>query len=417
MRLTMWLLCVLALVSGGLSPALGVTIEPGTYKMEWRIPAVDEDVSFGGWRFVSLAPISSVDAARFKGLSSSKGYLGIADNYTIILDEMNGTGAGCDTAYVFVGDPGAAERNVAGAVKINLEKRDGSLQSADSDAPMVDLTVGEEGSQITKRAALGLEVHDMSGDQPFAMLVVRGGWYGKLTTDTGDLDVQLIDANSNGVYGDKLSADINRSYPISGDVVLVGGPPARFEDYANMLFLGDVVSYGGKLYEMSVSETGEAVTVQSYKGPTGKLRVKAVDGRGKLTQCKLATVFGKSGRFSLAGTDLALPPGDYRCDMATIVPKQEGSEQERFGVVIHPNSAVKVAGGKTAVARIGGPMNVETAPGTDVITVSRGGTKMMQLEFTVGDDKLAGVMGNRMAWVNIRNRKGKLLSSEQSGFG
>ncbi len=419
MRSVIWLLAVLALTGGsGLAPALGTTIEPGTYTMEWRIPEAGEDVSFGGRVFAALAPADTGLASNYKGLSSSKGLYGGTSRYTVFLDESKGTGTGYDTAYVLEGELGESECDLtADAFKIKLKKQDGLLQSAESSGPVVDLTIGEEGSQITKKAVLGVDVH-MSGEQPqLAMLVMRGGWYGTLKTDKGDLDVQLIDVNSNGIYGDKVSANADQPYPNPGDVVLIGGMPTRFEDYGNLLYLGDVVSYGGKLYEMSVSKTGETIDVQSYTSPVGKLRIEALDGRGKPSRCSTAMLFGNSGMFSTDGGELTVPPGEYRWLTAGIVPTQEGPEEKHFGITVQPKSTVKVTKGKTAVTKIGGPMKVEIAPGMGVITVSQGGMKMIQLSFTVGGDELGGVMGNRMAWVNIRDRKGKLLSSKQSGFG
>ena len=415
-----WIAAAALLGTTALVPALGVTIEPGVYNMEWRVPASD-DVSFGGRRGAAMGSINDQQISRFKGLSSAKAFIGRTDRCTVILDESKGTGTGYDAAYVFENLPDDSEYDLGSAVKIKLKRNGQVLVPQDANGHLVDRTIGDEGSRITKKVALSLSVHmtareDGKEEPRYAVLTLRGGWYGKINTDAGELDVQVIDINLNGIYNDKLSVDREHFSLRPGDMILVGGTPKTFEEYRNLVYVAETVSYDGKLYNFDVSTTGDAVKIETYTGDVGKISVSATDGHNKPTHCSTAAFYSQAGMFFGSGKDLTVPPGNYKCLMAVIVPEQSGPKEKRFGITVRPGAVVNVVRDKKTVVKVGGPMKVEIEPGSRTITAKAGQQKRIRLAFTVGGAALAGVDGSRRAWVNIRDSKGKLLSSEQSGF-
>lgn len=412
---------VVALGVAALAPALGITIEPGVYKMEWRVPEPDH-ASFGGHRGTGVAQIGDRQISLFKGIRSAEALMGRAGPYTIVIDESDGTGTGYDIAYVFERPSDDSAYDLGSAAKIKLNRNGQVLVPQDADGLLIDQTMGRPGSQITKKAALSLSaamtVREDGKEEPdHAVLTLRGGWYGKLRTDEGELDVQVIDMDLDGAFDDPLSVDLARSSVVVGDMILLGGTPTRFEDYQKLVYIAETSCYDDKLYRFDVSATGDTVTIEPYAGDVGTISVKAIDGYGKPAQCTGSAFYGEAGVFYRSGPRMAVPPGNYGYLTATIMPEQSGPNDDVFGVRVRPDGIVKVAANKETVVKVGGPMNVEIEPESRTITAKAGEQKTVRLVLTVGGEELAGVEGNRRAWVNIRDSKGKLLSSEQTGFG
>lgn len=407
------------------SSSQAVVLQPGTYKLEWVIPGPDEETSPFGRRSASLEMMDEERAARMKGLVSDRAFAAVADGYLIVIDESGGSSKGYDTAYVIPEYTEGQEVDLSLAPKLALLDEGGSLRSDPASDVRVDVSLGDEGSRITKQAALTVEVywHQTENQRPisgFALLSRRGGWKGKVSTDTGSIDVSLYDMNGNGVYGDRISVEKGVSadrYPRLGDALELGSFPEDIEDYGAMVYLSRVNLYKSRLYVFDLSSTGETLEIAAYTGDTGTLSTRAKDGVGKAAECPIAMVYGESGMYFISDADVKLPPGDYACTMAQVIPKQDVDEDKRFGLTVRAKSTVRVAKDGRGVLEVGGPISLQVDPKSEVVRVKRGESKNIDIAFSVGGHALTGVMGDRKATVNIRDARGKLLSSSQSGFG
>jgi len=401
------------------APSFGLSIVPGTYKLEWKIPEPQEPET--GMLFTYLQPMSSTQAGRYEGLSSAKCLSGTAGPLIVIIDESKGTGNGYDTAYfapAALTDP-KSDLKQAGSVTLKVDPS-GTGYDPDLKEPLaVSFPIGPAGSRIVQKAAISpvfrIYLPDKEGKRTgFANLWVRGGWYGKIKTDEGELEIGTLDRNWNGRYDDRIMPKSSSPYLVPGDAIRIrkaGGPDST-------LSLGKAVGYGGKLYSVKVSETGDALQIQPYEGDTAELRIDSRDSRGKPVPCAWASVGGPSGTFLLDNTnEITVPPGKYWCWRVFLVPKQEGPEKDRFGVAITSNDSRAVARNQTAVFKYGGPIKVEIQPGSDVVRMKHGEEKSISLAITVGGNEIGGVSGNREPKIEIRDTKGKVLKTDKGAFG
>lgn len=414
MRYCCLLIAAAVIITANCVPVSAVTIQPGSYKLEWKVPKTDSDVCFAGRTGVVLSMLSETQASEMPGLASACPYSGKTDRFSIILDESRGTGKGWDTAYI----TRISERGIDKAVKIQLKREDNTLKPSSRSGATIELITGGDGSQKTRKAAIDLEIYleaDQEGNlcPSFAMLTLRGGWYGKLKTDSGELVVQSVDLNENSIYGDEFTIDTGNKLPVTGDALIFGDSPQDFDDYSNMAYLGRIISYDGSLYECEVSSTGESLEIKAYEGETGILSFDPRDGFGKQAQCRRAVVYAHCGIFSAGnGAEILVPPGDYRCLTAVVLPMNMNAGDDVFSVFVQRKTPVTVVANGSSPMRLGGPVDVLVDQESDIIELSAGGSKSIKLSLAVGDDGLVGLEGPSRAHVNIRDERGKLLSSE-----
>lgn len=413
MRSLIWLVVVIMALAS-YTPASAVTIKPGVYKLEWKVPNSDGDVCFAGRAGANLYTLSPEEAVEMTGLVSSRPYSGKTDSFRIVLDESKGNGEGYDTAYVSrVGETGLDK-----AVKILLKQEDYTLKPSSPSGALFELNLGSGDTQVTRKAALGLEVYletdEVNNFQPaFAMLTMRGGWYGKVATDEGALAVQSVDLNENCVYGDQSVINFSSKLPEMGDAIVFGDSPVDFDDYSNVVYLGKVISYGGRLYECSISPTGESLEIKDYEGETGILSFDPRDGFDKKADCRKVVVYTHAGVFTSSnGSELVVPPGDYRCLTAVVTTASVKGGNDAFSVLAQRKSPVTVTANEKTSMSIGGPVDVLIDQESDILDMSLGAAKIIKLNLKLGDDDLVGLEGSCKACVNIRDEKGKLLSSE-----
>ena len=408
---------------GALAPALALTIQPGTYRLEWRIPEANTPPA--GYQGASLQIMSDHEAKPFVGLRSTKCYSGTTGSLTILLDESKGTGKGYDTAYIVPKPAGDSTIDLGQATAIPLKRNGEALESDPTNKAEVYLLIGEKGAQVPQKAAASVSVEFHSTQERkepwvYATVELRGGWHGTVKTDGGDLEVQTIDNNSNGLYDDTLSVRASDNWPTLGDSIRLG-TMSEGGDWTSV-WLGEASSYDGKLYVIKVSKIGDTVDIQPYKGDVGKIMFQALDGSNKPAKCERVMVFGKYGMFDLPHqNDLTVPVGQYRCLYATVTlanqAQQRGRSAAVTGIAVRPKGSVRVSKGGEAILRVGGPVKLAIEPESKVITLARGQEKHVALAFTAGRDDLGGVMGSRSAQVAIKNSKGKVLMRGEAGFG
>lgn len=392
--------------------ALAVTIEPGTYKLEWRVPADDEHVTFAGRKSTELTRLDKTEDVKVTGLASTAAMWGTMDSRAVVLDESKGDGTGYDTAYILSYSPEWTQYDAAKAEKIALTANETQWTGGSE----VDLVLGQPGEQITKRAQFSLTVFRAEDLPGLAILTIRGGWHGKLRTDAGDLDVELADVNGNGLYTDVVKLEPGQDMPNMGDMMILGSPPVKPMDQVRLIVLSPVFYYDARLYNIHVHPTGETVDIRPYAGERGHLRIAARDGFNKPADCAFALIFGPSMMFAAdPSSDLPVVPGRYRCKLAVIRPKGVNSES---GIALGPKDAALVTRDGLGVVKVGGPFKAIVEPGAKYVTAKRGSDLQIKFAFVAGADQFQGLENaDRKALVNIRDSKGKLLHSGKSGFG
>jgi len=212
---------------------------PGTYKLEWRISEVRGPLYSPGVPVV-IRQMAAAEAKKLSGLASKKCLVGESKLFRIIIDESKGTGKGYDSAYLI---PVSAEppiTDVRQATVIALKKRGTWLEAADGNKVIVDVLLGEKGSEIAQKASVDLRISVSTSrtgrGAGVAWLALLGGWYGRIKTDTGEVPVTLVDTNSDGIFGSRgmpSSQSWGRHLPHETDHHNQGsddGSPRRWKD-------------------------------------------------------------------------------------------------------------------------------------------------------------------------------------------
>lgn len=406
-------------------PATALKLLPGDYPLEWRIPEPYEDPSWSRIAVIDLSPMTSDDRQTFAGLRSDNPYWGAERTYTVIVDESKGTGTGYDVAYLAGTASKGSLVDLKDVMRLALAKSSDHSEAnvvlaslSDGSQPLIDLGLYSLLFSPTNKAAVDLSVHfatdgaekrlPMSAD-----LSLRGGWYGKIKSDTGDLTVRAIDKTANGAYDDKVSTKS------SGDAVVVLKSlsyPVPICLPCNVLYQGKAVSYAGNLYSLSVNGGGDKLSVKNYTDTVGQAKFDVRDGQKKPVKWFQVEASNKMSKLCCAPGEglITLPTGEYSCAV-TIWPKSYSPTDEGFfGIVFEPMRPIKVKKGKIARPKVGGPIKIEIEPGFDVISASPGQEKYIELAFAMRGGRLAGFLGDRSLTVNIRDSANRLISSVQT---
>jgi hypothetical protein len=327
---------------------------------------------------------------------------------------------------VLASAPDAERVELKYGLKIPLVKRAGILCSDEGQSYMIDLALGEGESQVAQKAAVDLAIQTDPTVKPgneevaIAMLSLRGGWYGKIKTDAGDLSVFLIDTNGNCIFGDRAAVGRDNPAPTPGDAIVLGASLGGFPfgDPGKTAYFGKAVSYGGKLYVFESSSSGDTLEIRPYTAAGGTLRIEAKDGYGKPTGCPSVMLTGESSMYELdTSEDWALPAGRYKCEAAILMPEQTGPPGKWFGMQISVEDPIKVTGDAQSVLRLGGRIYMEIDAESNTIAVRRGDQLDVILNFTVGTGTIVGIQGGREPTVNIRDAKGKIIKTGKATFG
>ncbi len=191
---------------------------------------------------------------------------------------------------------------------------------------------GEDGP-ITYHLVVRAMQYD--GDREPRALASAGGCYSGLVDFGGKKkNVELIDANVNGVFND---------LPYDGDQIQVEG------DKVNERYIGKLLEVEGAFFRIEIARDGAFIKVQKAENVVlGKVRVPET-----LTEF---VAWGQNGQFyrkPLRG-ELTLPAGSYRGQQWTI--DRKGWNMSGY---FNAPFEFEVADGKTATLDIAEPLHVE----------------------------------------------------------
>ena len=84
-------LLVLVAIAAFATPVYSLTLTPGTYKLEWRIPK-PETGSHG--TSTGIRPLTPDEAKQFAGLKSGRALIASIPEFVVLVDESKGTRVG-----------------------------------------------------------------------------------------------------------------------------------------------------------------------------------------------------------------------------------------------------------------------------------------------------------------------------------
>lgn len=177
---------------------------------------------------------------------------------------------------------------------------------------------------------------------PIRLRATNLGWeYASAGTMTGKRNttrISLIDQDGDGTFG-----------VIGKDAIIIGRG-------AVAATLGETIVVDGELFHLSVTSSGDALTLSPYEGDTGQLDViAAFEGEGRVLSAVVSSADGKHV-LDLAETKgpVSVPAGDYHLESAKI-----GMGAMAVKVSRGFTKDVEVSGSNPASMTWGGPIRAE----------------------------------------------------------
>ena len=433
MKVLILVLLAIALVGGPIS-APAVTLQAGTYKLEWDA-ANGSEARFNRWSCGTfLMPLSDVKDASTKlpKLASSKALIAPSSPFPILLDESRGTGKGYDTLYIkhcccnpvfhmtdaaksdlcpCAAPQAPAVLDMTDAAKFNLVIRHGALELENGGDIRMD--VKTDGVVRKLRLNVALEGDPRKATSMISSVTIVGGWYGTIKTDTGSIGIQTIDANANGIYSDNMPEKLAGGWD---ELCLVSSPDGTGGCGCREIALGNAIHFDDKLYSVDVSKSGDEVVIKPYSGGIGELQFDPRDNKGNKVRLDFLNFECPTSdlRFDgISGDRITLPADTYNSVWAVV----SYADQAQAAIDVHRRMTVS-HNSRTTIT-IGGPLKMSLIMATDK---ARAGSKLhIKFPIAAGKDRFAGLeswkpdgtLHDATIALVCTNAKGKRVSNDK----
>jgi len=193
--------------------------------------------------------------------------------------------------------------------------------------PELTLPIKAGDSQFDYSFKVSAEIYG-SGEHKWCQASLQSAVYreGEITLDGKKRPVYLLDFNSNGRFDDRytvnreIRSNDNRVWPSDGDILLVD-PSVQsaainwYDPTVNdsRLYVSKVITIDGKFHDLTISPTGDKLTIEPSKAAVGYIRNPKADFR--------ALVYDDAGILRISGAKgapVALPEGEWRLLSYTI---------------------------------------------------------------------------------------------------
>ncbi|MCX6346021.1 MAG: hypothetical protein NT018_13275 [Armatimonadetes bacterium] len=401
-------------------------LKTGSYDLKWDPEVNCEDVarmSCVKWDYlasllVKKAPQLVSEKPRYwvyKVDNLGNGLIGL------ILDESKGAGKGYDKVYVDTDRDWDFSDETPMPLSIATVQK---YQYAFTDWISITSSQGDQ-ANAPLLLKLGAMWSGVKGDELYGNLFKKGAWKGTIETNKGAVECVLVDANSNGVYGDFVRRGPSSRLLGYGDKLYVntnGAGKTVLADYGQQFVaLNAIVKIGEKFYAISPSERGDKLNVEPYGGPMGSLSVRVKNLYGMSGTASAGSVIGNQGSFefsSIAGKPMAIPAGEYRVAVPSMV-VSSGSVKLKLGceflatakVLPDKENVLDISGGKLTAAI--GMVSKQT-----VWTVGK--TEAFSLVVKMGEGVLVNLIGDGSVKyapkVSFIDKNGKLVRTVTGGY-
>jgi hypothetical protein len=378
------------------APLAAMALAPGVYKLKWNSGPASQDILWSRYRGYQAVISMSKPSDRVRGAASNRALISfnLDDSLRMCLDESKGTGKGYDTAYVGLGSEYDNDPDCRKMVRIPLVVRNGGLYAKGFAA---DVPLGARKAAPSRRVFdIVVRVqHDSRGEIAGRVwLYIRGSWQGRINTSKGSVPVRLVERQGFGQWQNVIIGRESSDEKDSG-----------WSSPVALLHIGGAITFDNELYSLSVSPKGDSLSIQPYRGPTGVLSVRAVDGYGK--PVSRASLSVGHLRFSCSrGRKIVMPVGNYTDVMFTLAEDARG----RSITVDSGLPQLTIRKGVQTV-KVGGPLAFDLQ-----VDKSDDGTRWLNATPKLpSGQKLWDVPSNAWASLVIKDWRGRIVHSDANG--
>ena len=291
--------------------------------------------------------------------------------FALVLDESKGTGKGYDLLYVDSrgdGDlsgiaPSKGARKVLGEGRVSCQFT--GLKAPTGDGKQIAPWAFSARFSVEQIMLRWSRMGVFRSTTRSLRLTSTGYWEGTVELRGKPLRLAVVDADSNGVFGEPIrvpKGDRSGSGRLSssgGDYVLIDtdGDGRYAKELAAMetLGCGRYVLLFGRYYELRISPSGQSLTLSPARAPLGRL---SRAGGGRFVASFLTPRDGMLYVRS-AGGGVDMPAGTYQLfGCAYTAPGPKGAVWQATGRGTWAAAPVEVAAGRTTAAKFGPPLKV-----------------------------------------------------------
>lgn len=229
-------------------------------------------------------------------------------------------------------------------------------------------------------------VYDPQGDISIRQ---KGCWAGIVDSSSGKVRFAVVDANGNGVYGDRmiLEPDDRRKCE-PGDALFIDADGSGKIDLSaspnGVRLLTDVVGVGDALYTFALNDVGDMVTITAYAGPTGTLLIQPRDISGMTVSVDRGEVYGYKGDYDikeLLSHAVTLPTDHYT--FGCLLTLRQGSDQ--LALWCDSYSDIDVRAGEFQQIDLSGEITSAINPADKKLVLHTGRDRVINWSVMIGD--------------------------------
>lgn len=396
-------------------------IKPGTYELRW-----DKDLTYAGHGIMGtgdLQPKAVFALLRGRPRKASKSIIyraysidgrGAAGTLIIALDKSMSGSRHYDTLYV------DRNRNF----DLSDDEPMGIAANEATSRIWMAVRAGQGSRSPNEETLVSVHVSLLGENAVRTYVEKKGGWVGHVETNVGRIDCAIGDSNYSGSYGDSTAKSPSDPVATNSDLLFLDDTGlGRLDTDAygpTCVRIYPISRIGGRFYKLWVNPAGDRISIEPYKGPTGRVRVTAESTRGLDGEATFFSLISSEALFDFAysgSKPVSVPAGYYQginCDLHITAKNQKNPVFAECKI----RRPIEVKANTENVVRVSGPASLSIDPDPGSPVWQSGKSNFFNWSIRVGNDTTIKSFSGKPALPRLSfiNDKGKIVRRVEAGY-